>query len=63
MQVVVCKPENSRAQAPTLIANHNDQGRLEVCFKEGFSTLRRSGPDAISAAFQLAGFDPLQKGN
>jgi len=32
-------------------------------FKEGFATLRSGGPEAISAALQLASFDPLQEGN
>ena len=63
MQVVVRKLENGRAQAPTFIANHNGKRRLEMCFKEGFSTLRNGGPEVISTALELTSFDPLEKRN
>ncbi len=63
MQVVVCKPHNFRAHAPTFIANHDRQRRVEGGFKEGLAIPRSGNPDAISAALQLAGFDLLQHGN
>ena len=63
VQVVVGKLENGRVQAPTFIANRNGKRRLEMCFKEGFATLRSGSPEVISAALQLASFDPLQKGH
>ena len=63
VQVVVGKLENSSVQALTFIANHDRQRRVEGGFKEGLAIPRSGNPDAISAALELASFDPLQKRN
>ena len=63
MQEVLCKLENSSAQTLTFIANHDGKRRLEMCFKQGLSTLWSGGPEVKSTALQLASFYPLQKRN
>ena len=61
--MVVGEAENLRAQAPTFIAYRNGKRGPELCFKEGFATLRSGGPEVISTTLQLASFDPLQEWN